>query len=336
MPGNRVVLALLAATVPVAALLVALTLPGIAPPRTITDSGQTIYEIYWVVFGLAAFVFVLVEATLIMFIVRYRKRRNTPDDVEGPQVHGNTRLEVAWTLVPAVLLLALAAFTFARVPAVEARPEPGDDVVLVRVTAHQFYWQYDYGEGRISYDKLVLPVNRNITLVLQSADVDHAWWVPDVTGKRDAIPGRTNELNFTPKETGVFDHGVCGEFCGTQHAKMKTIVEVRTQEEWDAWLADLGRASPESVGEEQWTAACAKCHGLDGEGDYGPPIARNSVLTNPDALRILLYEGQNTSADGFMPAVGKGWTDAQIASLIAFVRSSDVLAPPGEGGGGGR
>jgi cytochrome c oxidase subunit 2 len=336
MSGNRVLLALLAAAVPAAAVLLALLLPGVAPPRTVTDGGRTIHEVYWIVYGLAAFVFVLVEATLLAFIVRYRKRRHTPDDVEGPQVHGNTRVEVAWTLIPAALLLALAMYTFARVPTVEAKPDAGEETVQIQVTAHQFYWQYDYGDGRISYDELVVPVDRKVTLVLESADVDHSWWVPDLTGKRDAIPGRTNRLNFTPRETGVFDHGVCGEFCGTQHARMTTRVEIVTQDEWNAWVAGLGRAAPETVGEQQWAAACAKCHGLEGEGDVGPPIARNTVLTNPDALRQLLHEGQDTSAEGYMPPVGKGWTDAQIEALIAFISSSDVLAPPGEGGSGGR
>jgi cytochrome c oxidase subunit 2 len=293
----------------------------------VTESGRTIHEIYWVVYGLAAFVFVLVEATLLAFIVRYRKRRHSPDDVEGPQIHGNTRVEVAWTLIPAILLLALATYAFARVPTVEAKPEPGEDALRVEVTAHQFYWQYDYGDGRISYDELVLPVDRKVTLLLRSADVDHSWWVAELTGKRDAIPGLTNELNFTPDEEGVFEHGVCGEFCGTQHARMTTTVEVLAQDEWEAWVDELAAASPETVGEQAWEAACAKCHGLDGEGDVGPPIARNSTLTNPEALRRLLYEGQNTDTEGYMPPVGEGWTDAQIEALIAYIRSNDRLTP---------
>ncbi len=334
MSGNRVVLALLAAALPVAAVLVALMLPGIAPYEGATDTGKTIHEIYWVVYALAAFVFVLVEASLLAFIVRYRRRPHVDPESEGPQIHGNLRMEIAWTLVPVILLVALATYTFARVPSVEATVDEGEEVVNIDVTAHQFYWQYGYGDGRLSYDTLYLPVDRKVVLTIVSQDVAHSWWAPELTGKRDAIPGRTNVLRFTPQEVGTFDSGVCGEFCGTQHARMTTTVEVLSQEDYDAWVDERGAATPESVGETQWAAACAKCHGLAGEGDVGPPIARNGALTDAEALRQLLYEGQDTDGiEGYMPPVGKGWTDEQVDALIAYVQSDEALAPAEAGDG---
>jgi cytochrome c oxidase subunit 2 len=335
MPGNRVVLALLAAVVPVAAVLVVLMLPGVAPPEGATDSGQAIHSLYWIVFAITAIVFVLVEATLIAFIIRYRRRTHSHPDVEGPQIHGNTRVEIAWTLIPTVILIALAGYTFSQVPAVQGSSDSGRDALEIGITAHQFYWQYDYGDGRYSYDTLYLPVDRQIVLRIESADVDHSWWVPELTGKRDAIPGRVNFLRFRTEEVGTFTGGVCGEFCGTQHARMTTDVEIMEQGAFQAWLDEQGPDTQLEVGESQWLAACAKCHGIDGEGDIGPPIAKNPILTDPAQLKPLLYEGRDTDGvPNYMPPVGFGWTDEQIDTLIAYIESNPTLAPPGGTGGG--
>ncbi len=259
MPGSRVVLVLLALVVPVAGVLVAFAfLPGAAPPDSATNSGDAINQVYWVVLGMAAVVFVLVEATLLTFIVRFRRRGGAPGDVEGPQIHGNTRVEIIWTAIPALLLLGLAIFTFLQIPDVEATPEPGEDVLVVNVTAHQFYWQYEYPGGALSFDTLYLPVDRPVTLVIRSEDVDHSWWVPELTGKRDAIPGKTNELNFTPNRTGVFENGVCGEFCGIQHTRMTTRVVVLGTSR----LPDL--PLPERAGRRRRRARGARRAGVDG------------------------------------------------------------------------
>ena len=124
----------------------------------------------------------------------------------------------------------------------EEKPAGGRGDVVVEVTAHQFYGSTSTRMVCSSFDTLYLPVNRKATLILRSEDVDHSWWVPELTGKRDAIPGVTNELHFTPREVAVFDNGVCGEFCGIQHARMTTRVEVLEQGDWEAWLADNEQA----------------------------------------------------------------------------------------------
>ena len=341
MPRSRALLALRALF---AAVVVASPLtfgiagvPGASPPDTITESGDAINNVYWVVYALAAGVFILIELTLIVFVFRFRRRRpGAPLDGEGPQIHGNTRVEVIWTTIPALLLLALAIYTFSQVPNVNATPKGDEraDVLRVDVTAHQFYWQYRYPNGALSYDTLYLPVDRKATLVINSADVDHSWWVPELTGKKDAIPGQTNELHFTPRKPGEYRNGVCGEFCGIQHARMTTRVLVLGATGFQAWLRRNAPATTEdgrvALGEQEWTAACAKCHGLEGEGDIGPPIAGNGTLVNAKGLRDLLYDGQNLDANpGYMPPVGKGWTDEQIAALIAYVKSNSKLGVQG-------
>lgn len=307
---------------------------GIGPPSPQTDSGKAISEIYWVVFTICAVVFVLVEAALILFIIRFRRRPGVPEHVEGPQIHGNTRLEIIWTLIPALALAAIAVYVFVRTPAVEARPDGGDEV-RVRVEAHQFYWQYEYENGAISIDTLRLPVDTPVTLEITALDVDHSWWVPELTGKKDALPGKVNELSFTPQSEGTFE-GWCAEHCGVQHSVMHTTVEVVGAGEFDRWVRQKNvTAASEELGRETWEGACAKCHGLEGEGDVGPPIAGNGTLLNRRALRdLVVYDGQDTpNIDGYMPPVGKGWVTVQLDSLMAYIRSNQILREgPADGG----
>jgi cytochrome c oxidase subunit II len=345
MPRSRAVVILLglfAVVVLVSPLTFGLAgVPGASPPDSVTESGDTINRVYWVVYALAAGVFILVELTLIIFIFRFRGRRpGAGPEAEGPQIHGNTQIEIIWTAIPSALLLALLIFTFTQVPEVEAKPGDGEQPVVIHVIGHQFYWEYEYDNGALSFDELVIPVDTKVTLRIDSEDVNHSWWLPELTGKRDAIPGQTNELHFTPHTTGTFEGGVCGEFCGIQHARMTFDVRIVSREEFDSYLTDNAPAQGEealaAVGEDQWTAACAKCHGMEGQGGIGPRIARNPTLTNGDALKTLLFEGQDRDSNpGYMPPVGKGWDDRQIEALIAYIRSNDALAPQEEKNGGG-
>jgi cytochrome c oxidase subunit II len=297
---------------------------GIGPPAPQTDSGEAVAGLYWVVFTICAIVFVAVETALILFVIRFRRSRGVPEDAEGPQIHGNTRLEVIWTIAPALVLVGIAAFTFARVPAVEAK---GSDELVVRVEAHQFYWQYVYPNGAVSLDQLRVPVGRTVRLELVTWDVNHSWWVPALTGKKDAIAGRTNVLSFTPQRTGTWE-GQCAELCGIQHAVMYTRVHVVEQAEFDAWVDQQAAIPEEELGRQEWEAVCAKCHGLEGEGDIGPPIAGNGTLTNRPALVELLSEtGQDTpQLPSYMPKVGLGWNGRQFDALIAYVQATPALA----------
>ncbi|MGH2994870.1 MAG: cytochrome c oxidase subunit II [Gaiellaceae bacterium] len=338
MGGKHAVTAAVLACLALALAPLALAGPGgISPPDPKTDSGEAISELYWFVFAITAFVFVVVETSLVLFIVRYRRRPTTPEDAEGPQIHGNTRIEVIWTIVPALILVGIAAVVLARVPAVQADEGSDGGGITVRVEAHQFYWQYVYENGVVSLDRLVLPVDTHVTLELISYDVDHSWWVPELTGKLDAIPGQKNTLEFQPNEEGTYE-GQCAEHCGIQHAVMRTDVDVVPGAEFDEWLssqeAAQGRADP-GFGGTIFAAACAKCHGEEGEGDIGPEIAGNATLQDRGGLIRLLREGQDTPAlAGFMPRVGRGWPDAQYDALIAYVKSVPKLAGGGNGSGG--
>jgi cytochrome c oxidase subunit 2 len=305
---------------------------GLGPPTPQTDGGEAISDLYWVVFTVCAVVFVAVESALILFVIRFRRRRGMPEDAEGPQIHGNTRLEIIWTIIPALILVAIALFTFARIPAVQAK---GSDEVRIRVEAHQFYWQYVYPNGAISLDELRLPVGRTVALEITTHDVNHSWWVPPLTGKLDAIAGQTNVLHFKPKRTGTWE-GQCAEFCGIQHAVMYTRVIVVGQEEFDGWLEQQARISNVELGHREWEAVCAKCHGFEGQGDIGPGIAGNGTLTNRQGLIQLLSKGQNTNQfESYMPPVGLGWSGKQYDALIAYIKATPKLSAAQGGTSGG-
>jgi cytochrome c oxidase subunit 2 len=304
---------------------------GLGPPSPETDSGEAINDLYWAVFAVCAVVFVAVESALVLVVIRFRRRGGTPEDAEGPQIHGNTRLEIIWTIIPALILVAIAVFTFTRIPSVQAK---GSDELRIRVEAHQFYWQYVYPNGAISLDELRLPVGRTVALEITTHDVNHSWWVPSLTGKMDAIAGQTNVLRFKAKRTGTWE-GQCAEFCGIQHAVMYTRVTVVEQAAFTSWLQDQGGISDQDLGRQEWEAVCAKCHGFEGQGDIGPGIAGNAALTNRQGLIQLLSTGQNTDQfESYMPAVGLGWTGKQYDALIAYVKATPKLKEAGAPSGG--
>jgi cytochrome c oxidase subunit II len=304
---------------------------GISPADPATPNADAINQLYWFVFAICAVVFVAVEAALVLFVIRFRRRDSTPPEAEGPQIHGNTRIEIIWTIIPAVILVGIAAVVLARSETVQGAGS--DDELVVRVEGHQFYWQYVYPDGQIAIDTLVVPFGRPVKLELVSNDVNHSWWVPELAGKRDAIPGRTNILRFEPDEEGVYE-GRCAELCGILHTVMPTTVEVVSQAEYRDRLQlltgqDQAGATQLALGGETWDRVCAKCHGLAGEGDIGPAIAQNGTLVNEQALTELLENGLDTpDVEYSMPPVGRGWPEFQVQALVAYIRSNPRLAPP--------
>jgi len=330
---SRRTVALLAAALAVTLTATASALAGnggIAPPDPVTTSAGAIRDLYWLVIGITGVIFVLVEGALVLFIVKYRRRRGAADG-DGPQIHGNTRLELIWTAIPLLILASIVAVTIIMVPEVNAEEGASSDPLVVHVVGHQFYWEYTYPNGVVSVDTLRLPVDRPVRLVLNGSDVVHSWWVPQITGKRDAIPGKTNTLDFTPLDVGTF-RGQCAELCGVQHAVMYTRVEVIPQADYDSWIARQAVEQPDptspgglALGQQTWEGVCAKCHGLDGKGSYGPSIAGNSLLGDEQGLVQLLNKGQNQdNLTGYMPAVGEGWPADQVRALLAYLKKAGL------------
>src|SRR3954452_3055091 len=210
-------------------------------------NADSIAALYLVVLVIAAVIFFAVTGTLVVFLIRYRSRRGRG----ASQVRGNTQLEIAWTLAAAVILVALAVLTFAKLdgivtPArsgvgsaayasIDQPPPPGGEALHIKVTGRQFLWKYEYPNGAYSYEELVVPVDATVILDLFSIDVNHSWWIPKLGGKTDAIPGHPNHTWFKATQPGVF-RGQCAELCGTHHAEMTATVRVVSAASYQAWV----------------------------------------------------------------------------------------------------
>jgi len=303
---------------------------GFTPRDPASPGAERILDAYWLLLGVGAFVFLLVAVPLLVFIVRYRSN-GRGREVEGPQIRGNSRLEVAWTVGAVLIVTVVISFVFYLLPGIVDPDEAaaGEDYVI-KVEGRQFYWRYVYPNGVVTFDTLRLPVGREVTFAVTAPDADviHSFWVPELAGKRDAIPGRTTSFTVLPTELGEFEV-ICAELCGLQHAAMHGVTQVIPGDEYDAWLADQaekqGTASAE-LGGSMFTSVCAKCHGPDVAGKIGPELTGNPLLADHDALAQLIRNGR-----GEMPAVGQGWTDEEIDSLVAFTKN---LAGGGDGGQG--
>jgi cytochrome c oxidase subunit 2 len=303
---------------------------GFAPPTPHSPNASRINDAYLWIAIFAGAILVLVEGALIWFVFRYR-RRGRPRTAEGPQIHGATRLELIWTLIPVVILAAIASFVFYELPGIQdvpsAKAEGGP--IRIRVDAHQFYWQFTYPNGTVSIDELHVPVNRTVRVDITSHDVDHSWWVPELGGKFDAIPGHPTHTWFKADRAGSY-RGKCGEFCGVFHAAMNAHVIAESKQEYESWI---GATAAQTLGRGEWEGVCAKCHGLAGRGGYGPAILTNSLLVQPESLKRLLLDGQNRAKpiSSYMPPVARGWTDAQFKALFDYVKQNVYKGTPSGG-----
>ena len=320
----------------VAAVLIAVTVllalswfgwgrEGLRPVTPAGDGADGINDLYAFIGVFAVLIFLSVMIPLALIIARYRER-DLPREVEGPQIRGNTRLELLWTAVPILIVVVLSGFTLYKAPQI-TDPDDGAEApaLEVDVEGRLFYWRYVYPNGAISIDRLRLPVGRvtEVAVTAPEHDVQHSFWVPALQGKMDAIPGVVNRLKLRPTRLGVFD-GRCAELCGIQHAAMELSVEVMPQREFDRWLAGAATQAPRELGAELWSGVCAKCHFAAPE--YAPNIVGNPLLGDARQVRQIVQQGR-----GRMPAVGRGWSARELRALTEYV---ETLAPREDDDGG--
>jgi cytochrome c oxidase subunit 2 len=293
--------------------------PGFAPPDPASPNAERINDSYYWVAIFTGAIFVVVEGALIWFIVRYRADRRRREE-EGAQIHGNTNLEIAWTVVPVLIVAAIGSYVFYKLPGIadvpSARAEGGR--VDVTVKGYRFYWNYEYDNGVIAVDRLRAPAGQNVRLEITAPgfDVIHSWWIPKLGGKFDAIPGQVNETWFNARAPGIY-RGQCAEFCGIQHAAMTAEVEAMPREEFEQWLDEEARAQEagtSDLGAETFAGACAKCHGAEGEGDIGPRLRGNQILADAAAVEKVVRDGRRR-----MPPVGTDWKDRQMEALTEYL-----------------
>jgi len=297
---------------------------GVAPVEPASPNAELINDSYLWVSIFTGAIFLLVQGSLLWFIYRYRRRRRARSE-DGAQVHGNTNLELAWTFAPVLVLVAIGSFVFWKLPGIQDVPSASAQGgrVDVEVKGYRYYWNYTYPNGVIAVDRLRAPAGQNVRLEVSAPDFDviHSWWIPALGGKFDAIPGETIETWFNANAPGIY-RGQCAEFCGIQHAAMRAEVEALPRAEFEAWLEEEARdqeAGTSSLGEETFAGACAKCHGLAGEGDIGPALANNELLDDPAGVERVVREGR-----GLMPPVGADWTDRQMDALTDFLREGGL------------
>jgi len=285
---------------------------GFAPQHPHSPNAHRINAVYYVIFGFTAAIFVIVETVLVVFILKYRSRGRSRE-VEGAQVHGNTRLELIWTAAPAVILCIIGIVVFIELPKIANVPAANaSDRLNITVEGHQYYWQFDYPNGARSIGDLHVPANKVVYLTIVSPDVAHSWWIPQLGGKTDAIPGRTNHTWFKADREGTYS-GQCAEFCGIFHEAMHATVIATSDAEYEAWLAGASKAE---LGSEEFQGVCATCHGMKGQGGYGPAINDNSIIVQPAGLDAIVRNGR-----GNMPAVGATWTAAQMQALLVYLKT---------------
>jgi cytochrome c oxidase subunit 2 len=232
---------------------------GFITPKTGgSPNANQIHSLYSVILYLAAIVAVLVEGALVYSVFRFRAKKSRV----AAQIHGNTRLEIGWTVAAALILVVLTVVTFIKLPSIVNPPNsdasgmvlsasvnqptpPNGKKLTVCIQGRQFIWRYVYGNGcennpfdprlAYSYTTMVVPAHTTVVLVIQATDVIHSWWVPSLGGKVDAVPGYTTYTWFKALHTGTF-HGQCAQLCGTGHAQMFAFVKVVSPDQYSAWV----------------------------------------------------------------------------------------------------
>jgi cytochrome c oxidase subunit 2 len=267
-------------------------------PQTIFDpagpAADKIDGLTWLTLGMAGVVFVLVMAGTLFVIWKFRMRPDDDPNELPEQLHGNTKLEIGWTALPAVILAFLAVFTVATI--LDLARDPGEEALRIRVVGNQWWWSYDYdinGNGIYAdndvirpgiehpeeyatdietANEMVIPAGRPVYLEIEARDVIHSFWIPSLNGKKDAVPGRTHYLTMEAHEPGTYI-GQCTEYCGLSHAYMRMVVHALPEAEFEEWVerqlqpAREPQTAEEQAGLEIFEGRCASCHLIRGVND---------------------------------------------------------------------
>jgi len=307
-----------------------------APQSTPADS---IFHLSLLVLIITAAIFLTVFSLLAYAVTKYRKR-DGDDGREPPQVYGSNQVELAWTVIPVLIVMVLFLATARVIHSIQDAPKPPGAIEVIAI-GHQFWWEFRYPElGVVTANELHVPVSdpahpSPTFLTLLSADTDHSFWVPRLAGKTDLIPNRDNHTWIDPHDTGLF-LGQCAQYCGTQHAKMLLRVYVDSKEQFDQWVqaekkpavtassAEDGRRVFESV-------ACINCHAVQGTiatGRFGPDlthlmsrdtIAAGAAPNTTENLRTWVQNPDSIKPGSLMPAMQLDQKD--LDALVAYLET---------------
>jgi len=338
---------------------------GLNFQKPVTSIGHRVLELHNLILLICVVIFIVVFGVMFYSIYAHRKSKG----YKAAKFHDNAKLEVVWTVIPFAILVSMA------IPSTATLIEM-DDVsksdLTVKITGYQWKWKYDYPDQDVSFfstlatprdqienktakgkdyllevdNPVVLPVGKKVRFVVTANDVIHAWWVPALGVKKDAIPGFVNEMWARVDEPGLY-RGQCAELCGKDHGYMPIVVQAVSQEEFDKWAAlqkNKAAAAEASAGKtwskdelmekgkKVYASTCAACHGANGEGvGPFPKMTGSKIATGPVAghLNIVMKGKAGTAMQAFAGQLN----DADIAAVVTFERNSfgnktgDVVQP---------
>jgi cytochrome c oxidase subunit 2 len=305
----------LAALLGAALLLTSCSFIEIDSPLTIFEpagpNAERLDSMFWMVFWIATAVFVLVMAAIVVVLLLFRDKGDT--GVKEPkQVHGNAKLEVVWTVIPALILAAISIPTVAGVFDLTGCE---DASMRVEVVGHQWWFEYHYPDQDITTaNVMVIPVGEEVCAEMTSDDVIHNFWVPALHGKRYLVPGQITELRLEADQTGEF-WGHCAEFCGLSHSLMRARVQVVDAAEFDSWVAAQQQpavlpveGSPEWDGYQVYTSKrCVQCHTMRFDDDTATNLVADEAFNGPDLTH---FASRNVFAGATLPEEGESFNDA--------------------------
>ncbi|HUA59723.1 MAG TPA: cytochrome c oxidase subunit II [Verrucomicrobiae bacterium] len=300
---------------------------------------QEIFGLSMFVLAVTAIIFLVVCALLAFAVVKFRARA-TDAASEPAQVYGSTQIELAWTVIPILIVVVLFLATARVIHAIQDVPKPVS-AVDVTVIGHQFWWEFRYPKlGIVTANEMHIPVSdpahpTPTFLKLLSADTDHSFWVPTLAGKTDLIPNRVNEMWMDPHRIGTY-LGQCAQYCGTQHAKMLLRVFVDTAADFEAWVRAQQEAAAQNpkvvAGKRVFeTNSCINCHAVNGtaaDGRFGPDLTHlmsrgtlaSGAAGNTTALLRLWIQNPDAIKPGsLMPAMKLN--DAELDALVAYLQT---------------
>jgi len=313
------------------------SVPSIFDPRS--TPAESIRHLSFFVLTVTGLIFAVVFTLLAVAVVKFRRKPGDPGR-EPAQVYGSTQIELAWTVIPVLIVAVLFAATARVIHAIQDAPRPAGAVEVTAI-GHQFWWEFRYpGLGVVTANELHVPMSdashpTPTFLKLLSADTDHSFWIPQLAGKTDLIPNHPNEMWLDPHEAGLF-LGQCAQYCGTQHAKMLLRVYVDSPEDFKAWAHEQQRPAnqdeKEAAGRHVFeSTACLNCHainGTNGTGRFGPDlthlmsrrtIAAGAAENTSENLRLWIQNPDAIKTGSLMPAMKL--SDADLDALVRYLET---------------
>jgi cytochrome c oxidase subunit 2 len=291
------------------------------------------------VLAITALIFVVVGGLLVYAVVKFRSQA-TGDGREPAQVYGSTQIELAWTIIPILIVVVLYLATARVIHAVQDAAEPATAVDVIAI-GHQYWWEFRYPKlGIVTANELHVPVSdpshpTPTFLQLFSADTDHSFWVPQLAGKTDLIPNHPNRMWIDPHRTGIF-LGQCAQYCGIEHAKMLLRVYVDSPEDFAAWVRAQQQPAAQDPGAGEGRrvferTACINCHTVTGtaaNGHFGPDlthlmsrrtIAAGVAANTPESLRLWIQNPDAIKSGALMPAMKL--SNAELDAVVSYMET---------------